>query len=253
MIADAALQDAVAALANVVGCIGACVLDRQGNVLAHRLPPPYEAVLLSGAMGQLGIAIEMYTSIEAQPAPRVFVGRFEDVGGLSLGGGRDVTAFSVRLAGVGPDEADLAAVLGHEIGHITAEHLKKQNRKGMISGLASAATAIFTGMPALADAVAANADMTLLILDNETVGMTGAQDTVLPQSRLADVIRGLGVPEERCVVVDAHPRKVHDNAEVLRQAIARKGLSVVIARRECKVAAKRRQRAAAIAGQEVAS
>ena len=49
------------------------------------------------------------------------------------------------------NEADLAAVLGHEIGHIAAEHLKKQNRKGMLSGLASAATAIFTGMPALAD------------------------------------------------------------------------------------------------------
>ena len=49
------------------------------------------------------------------------------------------------------NEAELAAVLGHEIGHITAEHLKKQQRKGMISGLASAATAIFTGMPALAD------------------------------------------------------------------------------------------------------
>jgi len=49
------------------------------------------------------------------------------------------------------NEADLAAVLGHEIGHIAADHLKKQNRKGMISGLASAATAIFTGMPALAD------------------------------------------------------------------------------------------------------
>ncbi len=49
------------------------------------------------------------------------------------------------------NEADLAAVLGHEIGHIAAEHLKKQQRKGMLSGLASAATAIFTGMPALAD------------------------------------------------------------------------------------------------------
>jgi predicted Zn-dependent protease len=49
------------------------------------------------------------------------------------------------------NEADLAAVLGHEIGHITSEHLKKQQRKGMLSGLASAATAIFTGMPALAD------------------------------------------------------------------------------------------------------
>lgn len=49
------------------------------------------------------------------------------------------------------NEAELAAVLGHEIGHITAEHLKKQQQKGMLSGLASAATAIFTGMPALAD------------------------------------------------------------------------------------------------------
>ncbi len=49
------------------------------------------------------------------------------------------------------NEAELAAVLGHEIGHITAEHLKSRQRKGMLSGLASAATAIFTGMPALAD------------------------------------------------------------------------------------------------------
>jgi predicted Zn-dependent protease len=49
------------------------------------------------------------------------------------------------------NEADLAAVLAHEIAHIDAEHLVKQQRKGMLSGLASAATAIFTGMPALAD------------------------------------------------------------------------------------------------------
>ena len=174
-----------------------------------------------------------------------------------------------------------AAMVGHENGMVTAdigcytlgalEPLRAIESCvcmgasiGMARGAAEAgvhpvvavigdSTFVHSGMTALADAVAANADMTLLILDNETVGMTGAQDTVLPQSRLADVIRGLGVPEERCVVVDAHPRKVHDNAEVLRQAIARKGLSVVIARRECKVAAKRRQRAAAIAGQEVAS
>jgi indolepyruvate ferredoxin oxidoreductase, alpha subunit len=117
-------------------------------------------------------------------------------------------------------------------------------------------TFVHSGMTALADAAAVNANMTLLILDNETVGMTGAQDTVLPQSRLTDVIRGLGVAEDQCTVVDAHPRKVHENAEVLKKAIAHPGLSVVIARRECKVAAKRRQRAAAAAtvtsGQEVA-
>ncbi len=49
------------------------------------------------------------------------------------------------------DEAELAAVLGHEIGHNTAEHLKKRQNKSMLSGIASAATAIFTGIPALAD------------------------------------------------------------------------------------------------------
>ncbi len=48
-------------------------------------------------------------------------------------------------------EAELAAVLGHEIGHITAEHLKSRQRKGALAGVASAATAIFTGQPALAD------------------------------------------------------------------------------------------------------
>jgi predicted Zn-dependent protease len=48
-------------------------------------------------------------------------------------------------------EAELAAVLGHEIGHITAEHLKSRQRKGALAGLASAATAIFTGQPALAE------------------------------------------------------------------------------------------------------
>ncbi len=49
------------------------------------------------------------------------------------------------------NEAELAAVLGHEIGHITAKHLQARQRKSTVSSIASAATAIFTGMPALAE------------------------------------------------------------------------------------------------------
>jgi len=49
------------------------------------------------------------------------------------------------------NEGELAAVLGHEIGHIAARHLQSRQQKSTIAGIASAATAIFTGMPALAD------------------------------------------------------------------------------------------------------
>ena len=49
------------------------------------------------------------------------------------------------------NEAQLAAVLGHETGHITAKHLQAQKKKSTMAGIASAATAIFTGIPQLAD------------------------------------------------------------------------------------------------------
>ena len=42
------------------------------------------------------------------------------------------------------------------------------------------------------DAVAANTDMTLFILDNETTAMTGGQPTILPPSRIEKLVLGLG-------------------------------------------------------------
>jgi len=108
-------------------------------------------------------------------------------------------------------------------------------------------TFLHSGITPLLEAAAADTPMTVLILDNQTVGMTGAQDTVVPSSRLRDVVLGLGVRPEHFHVVDAHPRRVDANAELLRREIEHRGLSVVIAMRECKVAAKRRNRAAAAA------
>jgi indolepyruvate ferredoxin oxidoreductase alpha subunit len=101
-------------------------------------------------------------------------------------------------------------------------------------------TFLHSGITPLIDAVAADADITVLILDNETVGMTGAQDPIVPSSRLYQIVLGVGVPPEHCHVVDAHPRQVKANAEVLRREMEHHGVSVVIARRECKVVVKRR-------------
>jgi indolepyruvate ferredoxin oxidoreductase alpha subunit len=109
-------------------------------------------------------------------------------------------------------------------------------------------TFLHSGITALMDAVAADTDMTLLILDNEAVGMTGAQEPIVPSQRLQEIVLGLGVAKEHYHVVDAHPRKVDANAAILKREMDHRGLSVVIAVRECKTVAKRRHRAEAAKG-----
>jgi indolepyruvate ferredoxin oxidoreductase alpha subunit len=106
-------------------------------------------------------------------------------------------------------------------------------------------TFLHSGITALLDAVAADADMTVLILDNSAVAMTGAQDPIVPSERLHSIVLGLGVDPDHCRVIDPHPRRVKANAEVLRREIAHPGLSVVIAARECKEIVRRRARAPA--------
>jgi predicted Zn-dependent protease len=48
-------------------------------------------------------------------------------------------------------EAELAAVLGHEIGHITARHSAQRQSQSTVAGVLGAAAAIFTGQPAVGD------------------------------------------------------------------------------------------------------
>jgi indolepyruvate ferredoxin oxidoreductase alpha subunit len=103
-------------------------------------------------------------------------------------------------------------------------------------------TFLHSGLTPLLDAVHENTDMTLLILDNEAVAMTGGQETIAPSSRLRDVVLGLGVPPEHCHVVEAMPRKVPQNTELLRREMEHRGLSVVIAVRECLETARRKRK-----------
>lgn len=103
-------------------------------------------------------------------------------------------------------------------------------------------TFLHSGITPLIDAAAANSNMTLIVLDNETVGMTGGQPTMLPVSRLTGVIQGLGVAPDHLHVVSASRRDTEKNVEIIRREIAHCGLSVIIAVRECVETAKRRKR-----------
>lgn len=105
-------------------------------------------------------------------------------------------------------------------------------------------TFLHSGVTPLMDAVAANTDMTLIILDNEVVAMTGAQPTLFPSSRLRALLLGLGVDERHCHTIDAHPRLADANTALIKAELEHAGLSVIVAVRECVEAARARKAAA---------
>jgi len=114
-------------------------------------------------------------------------------------------------------------------------------------------TFLHSGITSLLDAVAHDTDMTVLILDNDTVGMTGQQPSALPPSRLGPLILGVGVHPDHVHVVQTHPKKVDALAALIRSEVEYEGLSVIVAHRECieavrkdKAAAKRESRGGAV-------
>jgi indolepyruvate ferredoxin oxidoreductase alpha subunit len=100
-------------------------------------------------------------------------------------------------------------------------------------------TFLHSGVTPLMDAVAADTPMTLVILDNKTVAMTGGQPTIRTSSELESLVRGLGVPPDHLHVLEVHPRRTAELTEILRREVHHKGLSVVIGVRECIETAKR--------------
>jgi indolepyruvate ferredoxin oxidoreductase alpha subunit len=109
-------------------------------------------------------------------------------------------------------------------------------------------TFLHSGVTPLMDAVSANANMTLIILDNETVAMTGTQPTVLPSSRLQTLILGLGLDPDHFHIIDAHPKKAEENTQIIRREIEHKGLSVIVAVRTCLEEARKKKKEGKVQG-----
>jgi indolepyruvate ferredoxin oxidoreductase alpha subunit len=90
-----------------------------------------------------------------------------------------------------------------------------------------------SGMTPLIGAVRNDAPMTVVILDNGTVAMTGTQESFTCGERLLQVLRGLGVTDDHLKVIEPFSRHHAQNVEVIRKEIEHPGLSVVVAVRPC--------------------
>jgi len=100
-------------------------------------------------------------------------------------------------------------------------------------GVIGDSTFYHSGMTNLLDAVRHRSPMTLLILDNGTTGMTGAQPTISATSQLPILLEGLGVEKEHIRVLEAHRRAIDADVAAIREELAYDGVSVIVMVREC--------------------
>ncbi len=90
-----------------------------------------------------------------------------------------------------------------------------------------------SGITPLIGAVQENTPMTLVIMDNGTVAMTGGQPTLTSGQGLINLIKGLGVDEKHIRVIYPHRRHHLENVKVFKEELEYEGLSVIIPQREC--------------------
>jgi len=100
-------------------------------------------------------------------------------------------------------------------------------------------TFIHSGITALIDTVASNTPMTLIILDNSIVAMTGCQPTMVPSESLRGLLLGCGVEPEHLLELEAKKQLIDENAARLKKEMEYRGLSVVVFKRECLEAARK--------------
>ena len=95
-----------------------------------------------------------------------------------------------------------------------------------------------SGMTGLLDAINEDSNITVIISDNLTTGMTGGQDSQ-GTGKLEEICLGLGAPAEHVRTIESLPKNVEDMKKLFREEIEHKGLSVIISRRECIQTARR--------------
>ncbi|MDR1372784.1 MAG: indolepyruvate ferredoxin oxidoreductase [Dysgonamonadaceae bacterium] len=89
-----------------------------------------------------------------------------------------------------------------------------------------------SGMTGLLDCVNANANVLIIISDNETTGMTGGQDSA-GTGRIHAICQGLGVAPEHLYGIVPLKKNFEEMKTLIKQEIEYQGVSVIVPCREC--------------------
>jgi indolepyruvate ferredoxin oxidoreductase, alpha subunit len=114
---------------------------------------------------------------------------------------------------------------------------------GLFPSVAVIGDSTFThsGMTGLLDAVVKKSSVTIIISDNSTTGMTGGQQSQAT-GRLYQICEGIGVEKEHLRTM-IPLRKNHDeNVRIMKEEFEYRGVSVIIASRECIQTATKRKK-----------
>ncbi len=95
---------------------------------------------------------------------------------------------------------------------------------GLIPAVAMIGDSTFShsGITGLLDLVNAHSPVTVVIMDNETTGMTGGQDSAAT-AKLEQICVGIGVAPEHVRVIMPLPRQHAQNVEVFKEELAYEG------------------------------
>lgn len=114
---------------------------------------------------------------------------------------------------------------------------------GLVPAIAVIGDSTFThsGMTGLLDAVNDKSNITVIILDNSTTGMTGGQPSSA-LGKIESICKGLGVDGDHIRVLKPLRKHHEENVQIMKEEIEYNGVSVVIPRRECIQTLKKRMR-----------
>ncbi len=153
----------------------------------------------------------------------------------AVGGDQDPYFFSdigcYTLAALPPHNAvDTCVEMGASIG--MAIGAAKAGAHPIVSTLGDS-TLIHSGLSSLVEAAHEDVNMTVVVLDNATVGMTGGQEVYITGDDLIELIRGLGVPREHVVRIEPLAKHHEENVARIAAEINHRGLSVIVSNRAC--------------------